>query len=124
MTDDFGAFKTQPVTITINGINDAPVADNEVNSTPEDTTLTVAAASGVLIGDVDPDGDPLTVTQFTVAGVAGTFTAGNTAAIPGVGSLTINATAATRLCRRRTTTGRYRLRPIRCRTVRSPIPEP
>src|SRR6185436_8095062 len=37
------------------------------------------------------DGSAATVTQFTVAGVAGTFTAGSTAAIAGVGDLVINA---------------------------------
>ena len=60
------------VSITVTAVNDAPVADDETNSTNEDTTLTVAdgSAGDVLVGDVDVDGDALSVTQFTVAGDA------------------------------------------------------
>ncbi|MEQ1651594.1 MAG: tandem-95 repeat protein, partial [Hyphomicrobium sp.] len=85
-----GVTETTTVTMTITAVNDAPVADDETGTATEDTTLTVPAASGLLVGDTDVDGNPLTVTQFTVAGVAGTFTAGSPAAIPGVGTLTIN----------------------------------
>src|SRR6185503_18826606 len=46
------------VTITINGLNDAPVAVNDSYTTPEDTTLNVAAP-GVLANDSDVDGDTL-----------------------------------------------------------------
>jgi hypothetical protein len=49
------------VTITVNPINDAPTADDDTYSTGEDETLTVGAAEGVLNGDNDADGDPLTV---------------------------------------------------------------
>ena len=45
----------------------------------------------MLTNDTDIDGNPLTVTQFTIAGLTGTFTAGQTATIPGVGTLVINA---------------------------------
>ena len=41
-------------------VNDAPVADDDAYSVNEDTTLTVAAATGVLDGDTDVDGDSLT----------------------------------------------------------------
>jgi VCBS repeat-containing protein len=47
------------VQITVNAVNDAPVADNDAYTTDEDTTLNVAAP-GVLDGDTDADGDPLT----------------------------------------------------------------
>src|SRR6185295_1194587 len=46
------------VSITITGVNDAPVAVNDSYTTPEDTTLSVAAP-GVLINDSDVDGDTL-----------------------------------------------------------------
>src|SRR5439155_1440507 len=46
------------VSITITGVNDAPVAVNDSYTTPEDTTLNVAAP-GVLANDSDVDGDTL-----------------------------------------------------------------
>src|SRR4029079_5035324 len=46
------------VSITITGVNDAPVAVNDNYTTPEDTTLNIAA-SGVLANDSDVDGDTL-----------------------------------------------------------------
>ena len=47
------------VTITVDAVNDAPVAVGDAYNTDEDTSLTVAAA-GVLAGDIDIDGDGLT----------------------------------------------------------------
>jgi VCBS repeat-containing protein len=49
------------VTITVNPVNDPPVASNDNYVTDEDTPLNVAAP-GVLTNDSDPDGDPLTAT--------------------------------------------------------------
>src|SRR5206468_292991 len=46
------------VSITITGVNDAPVAVNDSYTTAEDTTLNVGAP-GVLINDSDVDGDTL-----------------------------------------------------------------
>ena len=46
------------VSITVNPVNDAPVAANDAYSTIEDTALAVAAP-GVLGNDSDADGDPL-----------------------------------------------------------------
>jgi|GEM_PF-4146744 len=52
------------VTITITGINDAPVAIDDVNATDEDTILNVAAP-GVLMNDSDIDnGDTISVIAF------------------------------------------------------------
>ncbi len=86
-----GVTETTTVTLNVTAVNDAPVADDETGTATEDTTLTVPAASGLLVGDTDADNNPLTITQFTVDGVAGTFTAGSPASIPNVGTLTINA---------------------------------
>jgi VCBS repeat-containing protein len=47
------------VDLTVNAVNDKPVADPDSYSTNEDTPLTVAAALGVLEGDTDVDGDAL-----------------------------------------------------------------
>lgn len=46
------------VSITVNPINNPPVALNDQYSTPEDTVLLIAAP-GVLVNDSDPDNDPL-----------------------------------------------------------------
>ena len=56
--DGNGGTDTATVLITVNPINDAPVADDDSYSTDEDTVLTVAAP-GVLGNDSDVDGDTL-----------------------------------------------------------------
>ena len=48
------------VAIGITPVNDAPVAVNDGYTLNEDTTLTVAAANGVLANDTDVENDPLT----------------------------------------------------------------
>jgi hypothetical protein len=63
------------VTITVNAVNDAPVATNDAYSTDEDTPLNVAAP-GVLGNDTDADVDALTAVLNTG---------------PGNGTLTLNA---------------------------------
>src|SRR5213076_1397415 len=55
---------TVTVTITVNGVNDAPVAVADTYSVNEDATLTVAAA-GVLTNDTDADGNSLTAAVVT-----------------------------------------------------------
>ena len=67
-------------------MDDAFTDANEAVSTPEDTPI----SGSVLTGTVSVDG-PVTVTQFQVAGDATVYTAGQTAAIAGVGTLTIDA---------------------------------
>ncbi len=66
---------------------DDPFTDgNEVETTLEDTPLN----GSVLSGTSSVDG-PVTVSTFTIAGVTGTFNAGQTATITGVGTLLLNA---------------------------------
>jgi VCBS repeat-containing protein len=59
-----GALRSEltTVTITINSVNDAPVANNNSYSTDEDTTLNVPVpgTTGILGNDTDADGDTLT----------------------------------------------------------------
>jgi hypothetical protein len=50
---------TATVTVTVNGVNDAPIARNDAFSTQEETQLT----ANVLDNDTDADGDTLTVVQ-------------------------------------------------------------
>jgi hypothetical protein len=66
--------------------NPPPQAAPDSGSTPNDTPL----KGQVLPNDGDADGDGLTVQDFSVSGVAGTFAAGETATIANVGTLTLN----------------------------------
>ncbi|RMH29679.1 MAG: tandem-95 repeat protein, partial [Planctomycetota bacterium] len=56
--DGNGGTDTATVNITVDPVNDAPVAEDDSATTDEDTPVTV----DVLGNDSDPDGDPLTVT--------------------------------------------------------------
>ncbi|MBK9080451.1 MAG: tandem-95 repeat protein [Hyphomicrobium sp.] len=91
MTDGNGDTKDATVTITINSVNDAPVDGDEINSTNEDTTLTVTAAAGLLANATDVEGATLTISAFSVAGRVGPFTVGTAYTITGVGALTIRS---------------------------------
>jgi CshA-type fibril repeat protein len=75
------------LSIVVTAVNDAPVATDETISTPQNSPAT----GNVLTNDTDIEGNTLTITQFTIAGISGTFTAGQTATIPGVGTLVVNA---------------------------------
>ncbi|TYP98346.1 gliding motility-associated-like protein, partial [Tenacibaculum adriaticum] len=61
--DDDGACATATVSVTINDVNDAPVANTDTATTEEDT----AVAINVIGNDTDLDGtiDPTSVTQVT-----------------------------------------------------------
>ncbi len=87
VSDGNGGTATAVLSITVTPVNDAPDAINDTATITEDTP-----ASGNLLGnDTDPDGDPLTVTSFSIAGQSGTFTLGTPYVISGVGTLTVNA---------------------------------
>ncbi|MDX1920284.1 MAG: tandem-95 repeat protein, partial [Candidatus Caenarcaniphilales bacterium] len=58
ISDGNGGLDTATVFITVNSINDIPVAKNDSYSTNEDTALTVPA-KGILSNDSDIDGDSL-----------------------------------------------------------------
>ncbi|WP_196228205.1 DUF4347 domain-containing protein, partial [Candidatus Pelagibacter communis] len=66
------------LTITVIGINDTPIADNETNSTDVSTTLTVTdGSSDVLAGDTDADADAsLTVSAIRTGSSEGSGDAG------------------------------------------------
>ena len=58
--DGFGDSNVATVSITVNAVNDIPVAGNNTYSTNEDVTL-VVNVPGVLGNDSDGDGNPLSV---------------------------------------------------------------
>ena len=59
--DGNGGTDTGAVTITINGLNDPPVADDDTDTTSQGTSVTI----DILGNDSDPDGDTLTVNSIT-----------------------------------------------------------
>jgi len=77
------------LTINITPVDDPTIAQDDSGVVQVDTPLVVDVASGVLANDSDPDSD-LTVASFSIDGVDGSFNAGDTANIPGVGTLQLN----------------------------------
>ena len=63
--DGTGDSLVATVTITVNPVNDAPVASGDEYAVDEDAVMTIDAAAGVLANDTDVDGDPLTATLVT-----------------------------------------------------------
>jgi VCBS repeat-containing protein len=71
ITDGHNASGTGTVSITVTGVNDAPVANSDTATAEERIILTVAAP-GVLFNDTDPDiGDALSVISFHAASARG-----------------------------------------------------
>ena len=73
MSDDEGATSSGTLTVTVNGQNDAPVANDDVASTDENTGLSI----DVLANDTDVDGDDNpanfsldTIDNVTVSGLS------------------------------------------------------
>ena len=105
VADPSGQSVSTTLTITVTGLNDAPVAENNSAITAPNTPVSGnvltddgngAAAGGV---DSDPDaGDVLTVTGFEVDtdgdGTPEPFAPGATASIPNVGTLVIDTDGA------------------------------
>lgn len=74
------------LSLTINPVNDAPTPNDDRASINEDNAL----FGTVLSNDTDPDGDALNVISFSVDGAI--YTAGSTATMEGVGTITIAST--------------------------------
>ncbi|MFX1441204.1 MAG: tandem-95 repeat protein, partial [Promethearchaeota archaeon] len=62
--DGIDASEFATVTITVNAVNDAPIADDDDYSANEDTPL-IVPDPGVLNGDTDVENDPLTAALIT-----------------------------------------------------------
>jgi hypothetical protein len=93
VSDGNGGVTNGTLSITVTPVNDPPVVLNESVSIQEDTT----ASGNLLANDSDPEqaNSALTISQFTIAGVSGTFTPGTTAVvIPNVGTIQISANGA------------------------------
>ncbi|WP_223533208.1 beta strand repeat-containing protein, partial [Pseudomonas sp. BF-R-30] len=86
VTDGSGSNVTSTLTISVTPVDDSFTDLSETVTTAEDTALT----GSVLTGTSSVDG-PVSVVNFTIDGVSGTFTAGQTATIANVGSLVIGA---------------------------------
>jgi len=61
VSDGTNTSRVAKVNITVNPINDSPVALNNAYSTNEDTPLSINEINGILNNDTDPDNDALTV---------------------------------------------------------------
>ena len=79
VSDGQGETDIATITITITGINDAPVADNETGSVNISQTLTVTdGSSDLLDGDTDADGSAsLRVSSIVATTASGSATAVN-----------------------------------------------
>ncbi|NJM55123.1 MAG: tandem-95 repeat protein [Verrucomicrobiae bacterium] len=90
ISDGEGGTDTADLILTMTPVNDPPVAVDDTISVAEDTP-----ASGNVIGnDTDPDGDPLTVVDYTVDGLPGPIPAGTPVLIPDVGTLFVDPNGA------------------------------
>ncbi|TGG86749.1 tandem-95 repeat protein [Geotoga petraea] len=61
ISDGKGGVATATVNVTVNAVNDAPVATDDTVSVDEDGTILI----DVLLNDTDIDGDTLSITGFT-----------------------------------------------------------
>ncbi|PNB68415.1 hypothetical protein C1X64_30935, partial [Pseudomonas sp. GW456-E7] len=89
VTDGSGSNVTSTLTIDVTPVDDSFTDLSENVTTAEDT----AVSGSVLTGTSSVDG-PVSVVNFTIVGVTGTFNAGQTATIANVGTLVIGANGA------------------------------
>ena len=85
--DGQGGETTATATVTVNGLNDAPVAEDDADSTDEDTEVVVGAADGLLANDSDVEGETLTITQIN----GEDYTPGDQITLDSGALLTVNA---------------------------------
>jgi VCBS repeat-containing protein len=74
ITDSSSATGTANVSVTVDGVNDAPTADDDAYGVDEGGTLNQGDAGGVLAGDTDPENDPLTAVLVSGPSNASSFT--------------------------------------------------
>ena len=67
VADGNGGTDTATLTVTVNGVNDAPVANDDTVSATEDTPTTYGPADLVDPNDTDVDGDSLNITAVNNA---------------------------------------------------------
>ncbi len=67
--DGNGGLSTATATVTVTGINDAPIAIVDgATLSEDDASATLNALTGTISPDVDPEGGPLTVTNISIGG--------------------------------------------------------
>ena len=81
---DQGSTVSGSVDIELAPVNDAPVGNPDAAGTPEDTPI----SGNVLGNDTDVDGNTLTLTQYTIAGVP--HPAGSSTTMLGIGTIVLN----------------------------------
>ena len=90
--DGQGGIDTSTLSLSVTAApNTAPVDGDDSNAAVQSQTLIVQAASGLLANATDADGNPLTITGYTIAGISGTQPIGSPIVIPGVGVISVNA---------------------------------
>jgi len=72
--DGHGGISSSAATVTINAVNDAPIAINDVTSTLEDTPVSI----NVLNNDTDPEGHTLKISQVSASSGEVIINANNT----------------------------------------------
>ena len=82
-----GALSLGNLNITITGKNGSPVVVDDTSIGRYDQTN----SGNVLSNDIDPENTTLTVTQWSIDGIGGSFSPGQTVQIPDKGSLTLNS---------------------------------
>ena len=70
IADGNGGMDTAKVDVTITGVNDAPVANDDTAATGEDSSVTIP----VLANDTDVEGDTLSITGIDATGLKGEVT--------------------------------------------------
>jgi len=68
VTDGQGGFDTATVQVTVEGLNDAPIATDDSATTGESTAITI----DVLSNDSDVDGQSLSISSIDTTGLLGT----------------------------------------------------
>ena len=95
ISDGNGGTSTAFVNVNITAFNAVPLAaDDGPIAVTEDTPVSGNVITDIPGTDTDADGDPLSVTDFTIAGEAGPFILGTPYPITGVGIVTMSSTGA------------------------------
>lgn len=71
VSDGHGGTASAMITVTVEAVNDSPVAQDDTSSTDEETAVTTP---NVLANDTDVDGNPLTVQSLIITGTLGQVT--------------------------------------------------
>jgi hypothetical protein len=59
---------SQAIAVAVSNVNEQPVAGNDTYTAAEDQTLTVPVGSGLLANDAEPEGQAITILDYTLPG--------------------------------------------------------